>query len=293
MIWASTISPKGGLFVALLWICIVGFLEFHLWRGKLAPLKTSAFRRTTRLIIYGPLGLLTLVIALVSIRPVWDWYSTTNVMDLFSLGILATGAITAWAGSLVAFTISQRVTPRRTFGLRLLSFALLISLLPMGLNGAALRSAFLMIAITSAIIGSFQASLIKATKETKFVYGATDAIASRVNLKQGTPSISTHSVEAFSDWVVSVVHGGRYWIAVAFGALAVFVFPLPRVITAIAAIALLWGMRLLYRSIVEPFTPQFLGDALDQWRKEHFAKYPPEPTPPAIGEPPTTNDNGN
>jgi hypothetical protein len=142
MIWPSVISLKGWLFVVLLWIGTAGFLEFHLWRGRLRALKTSEFRRTTRAIIYGPLGLLTVVIAIVTVRPVWDWYSSTNVMDLFSLGILATGAITAWAGSLVAFTISQRVTPRRAFGLRLLSFGLLISVLPMGLTGPAALGLF-------------------------------------------------------------------------------------------------------------------------------------------------------
>jgi hypothetical protein len=289
VMFPSAIGPRGWLLVAILWACLAGFIEFHFWRGKLAPLRTSAVIGRFRMLLYGVPSLLTLVIAVISIRPVWHWYSTTEITDFFGLGVIVTGAITAWAGSLVAFTISKRVTPRRAFGLRLLSFALLIAVLPMGLSGTALRSVFLTIALTAGIFGRFQASLIDAMKETKFFYASGDT-ATNMKVTQRETLVSTKSTDAFSDWLVSFVHGGPYWMAIAFGALVVFVFPSSRTVTATAGAALLWGMRLIYRSIVEPFTPQFFGDALEEWRKEHFTMEPPKSSPPAIADPPATDD---
>jgi|GEM_PF-4408712 hypothetical protein len=285
MTFPSAITPKGWLIIAIVWVCLAGFIELNFWRGKLAPLKTRAARRTLRVLFYGLPGVATLLVAVVSIRPVWHWYSVATETDLFGLGIIATGAVTVWAGSLVAFTISKRVTPRRAFGLRLVLFALLIAVLPIALSGALLRSAFLTITLGSAVLGRFQVSLLSAFKETKFFVARGNVTTKPEEPTKMPPWAS--GTEAFADWMVSFVHGGPYWLAMAVGSLVIFVFPSPRTVTTIAGIALLWGMRLIYRSIVDPFTPQFFGDSLETWKNEHFTTEPSPNTPPAIGQPPS------
>jgi hypothetical protein len=184
------------------------------------------------------------------------------------------------------------MTPRLVFGSRFLSFALLIAVLPMGLSGAALRSAFLLIALPAAILGLFQTSLMRAMKGTVFFIASGEPETVRLKLKQGKASIWPEGTEAFSDWLIAFVYGGRYWSAIAFGAFLVFMFSSQRIITATAGVALLWAMRLLYRAISEPFSPKFFGDSLEELKKKHFIiKEPPASGPPAIGEPPPTTDD--
>ena len=284
----SAINPTGWITIGIVLLLWTSFVEFHLWRGKLAPLKTAAFRRQIRVLSYVPPGLLTLLVALVSVPPVWHWYSSATLSSLFGLGIVTTGALTVWVGSLVAFTISQRVTPRRAFGLRLLLFALLISLSSIALSGAALRSTFLAVALASALLGRFQAYLLLAMKETKFFIAKGD-VAIQPKTEEMSPSPT--GADAFADWLISFTHGGRYWIAIALGSSVIFIFPSSSTITVIAIVALLWGMRLIYRSIVDPFTPQFFGDPFETWKKEHFTAEPPSKTGTALGESPVAADD--
>src|ERR1700733_9912587 len=211
-------SHLGSLLVAsLILIFFAALIEYRMRRIPHSA-KIQNPQNRLRLLYYGPLVAFACAVGLLQIPAVWTWYSAETTFDYFRLGVIVTIAITAWAGSLVAFTIAQRVTPRRTYGLRLLTFCLVLALFPMALNGAALRSLLLILATCSAIFAFIQLRL-----ETYSVkYTATVTITplnskpeeqdDGSDLKEVYEAIVADRTQALEDSLLTFIFGGRYWI---------------------------------------------------------------------------------
>jgi hypothetical protein len=207
------------LFTALL-VGVGCIFEIVLRRARIVPPSVTVWkaRRLVRRLIYSALAVLTGLIWLLNVRPLWEWYARTDVSASPALTTIIVIAVTAWAGSLVSFTITRRVTPRRAFGLRLLTSSIALGVVAMVLEGALLHSVLMMMSAFSASLGLVQLKIrdyaSKYTMTIQLSHDKSPPATKPYSLGEST-AVAPDTRIALEDSVLAFVHGGVFWLIIA------------------------------------------------------------------------------